>query len=141
VFSVACQSAPVDQFTNSISIQGVIERVEAATSEPLPVTDPPSAIPFQFVIVSLWFNSGDTEGTVRQRVRMMAPDGKITSPGMETALTIGPRASQRVLGRVLGILFKGNGVYWIEIDAHKNDRWENVARLPLVVEVKVSQSL
>lgn len=70
---------------HSISIQGVIERVEAATSEPLPVSEPPPAIPFQFVIVSLWFNSGDTEETVRQRVRMAAPDGKVTSPGMETA--------------------------------------------------------
>src|SRR5262245_13001640 len=112
VFSVACQSAPVDQFSNSVSIQSVIERLEASTSEPLPVSDPPPAIPFQFVIVSLWFNSGDSEGTVRQRVRMMAPDGKITSPGMETALIVGPRASQRVLGRVMGILFKGNGLYW-----------------------------
>jgi hypothetical protein len=138
VFSVACQSAAVDQFTNTVSLQNVIERLDATTSEPVPISEPLQAIPFQFVIVSLWFNDSDTEGAVRQRVRVKAPDGKITSPGMETTLTVGPRASQRVLGRVLGILFRGNGVYWIEVDAHAKDRWETVARLPIAVEVKVT---
>jgi len=138
VFSAACQSAAVDQFTNSISVQNVIEKLDAATSEPVPASGPPQAIPFQFVVVSLWFNSGDTEGTVRQRIRMTAPDGTINSPGIEASLTVHPGASQRILGRVLGILYRGNGVYWIEIDVHRKNQWETVARLPMIVEVTVS---
>jgi hypothetical protein len=138
VFSVACQSTPVDQFTNAISVQGVIEKIEAATAEAVPVTDPPQAIPCPFNILSLWFNSGTSETKVKQRIRMVAPDGSFSSPGFEAALVVQPRASQRLIGRVPGILFKGNGVYWIEIDMHRKHQWEHVARLPLIVEIKVA---
>jgi len=137
VFSAACQSAAVDQFTNSISIQSVVEKLDAVAAEPVPITDPPQAIPFNFFIVSLWFNGGDSEGIVKQRFRMAAPDGTTTSAGFEASLTVQPRASQRIVARVPGILFKGNGVYWIKIDVQDGNHWKSVASLPMIVQVTV----
>jgi hypothetical protein len=140
VFSAACQSAAVDQFTNSISLQIIVEKLEAIATEPVPIIDPPQAIPFNFFIVSLWFNGGDSEAGVKQRFRMAAPDGTMTSAGFEASLTVQPRASQRIVARVPGILFKGNGVYWIKIDVQDGHQWKSVASLPLIVQVTVAKN-
>jgi hypothetical protein len=139
VFSAACQSAAVDQFTNSISIQNVVEKLDAAAPDPVPVTDPPQAIPFRFFVVSLWFNPTDSEAKTTQRFRMKAPDGTTTSPGFEVTLAVQPRAGQRIVAQVPGILYRGNGVYWIEIDVRKRGHWESVAKLPMIVEVATAK--
>ncbi|MFO7275671.1 MAG: hypothetical protein DIU56_001440 [Pseudomonadota bacterium] len=138
VYSVACRSTSVEQFTNNYSLNTIVEGLRLQTSQPVSVTNPPQMIPFALQIVTCWFNDAEVDERGRQRMTLQNPAGD-TLIQHEVELAVPARANFRTTGRVPGIPYTGNGVYWFNVSLQKGDSWETVARVPLVVEILARQ--
>lgn len=137
VFSVVCQSASVDQFSNSLSISNVIEHVQAQSVVPVPVLDPPHGMPFECTVLSLWFNDGSTDEESKQCITLIAPDGRRFNPN-EAAMLVRSGQMHRMIAKVPALPYFGNGRYWFEIALRVGKHWEPAALLPFTITVSVA---
>lgn len=136
VFSLLCQSASIDQLSNALSAQNILEKIEARTATPVPITKPYAGLPFSHNSVTEWFNDGSSQVKTKQRLVMEVPSGE-RLPANDVDVVVEPGRHHRVVGQIPGIPYAGNGVYWTEISVQRGTTWDVVARLPLLVEVNV----
>lgn len=139
VYSVVCRSTSIEQFTNNYSLNTIVEGLRLQTSQPVEVTNPPQMIPFALQVVTCWFNDAEADERGRQRLTLQNSAGT-TLIQHEVDLAVPARGNYRTTGRVPGIPYTGNGVYWFTVSLQKGDSWETVARLPLMVEIQARQA-
>jgi hypothetical protein len=136
MFTVACQS--VDRSGSSLSAIGVVERLHIMGPELPAVATPPGVLPFNFTVLTLWFNSGYREETPTERVRLVGPNGeKPPDESGENTLVVKPRGFGRVFTNFGGLPYFGNGVYWLETSMKKGGAWTPLVRVPVIVEASV----
>ena len=123
-WSIACARAVVDRYTNSLSLEHIIERINI--QGPLPTEN---AIPIELDIMTLWATDepGDSE-IAQSRLTIVAPDGEeLGSNEAQVDLTKHVRLRNRV--HLSGLPFSGCGQYVIRVDLLRGDTWETVGNI------------
>lgn len=136
VFSVACQSASVDQFSNTLSMHNTLERVNVQSPTQLQITDPPVGIAFEATIVSVWYNDGEIDEESKQRITLLAPDGRTFNPH-DAAMIVKASQVHRMIAKIQALPYFGSGRYWFEVSLFKKHGWEPVAKLPFHIDFSV----
>ena len=123
-WSIACARAVVDRYTNSLSLEHIIERINI--QGPLPTEN---AIPIELDIMTLWATDepGDSE-IAQSRLTIVAPDGEeLGSNEAQVDLTKHVRLRNRV--HLSGLPFSGCGQYVFRVDLLRGDTWETVGNI------------
>lgn len=144
VWTLVCEQALVDRFTNNITIVNVVEQLsigverigEAPEGEVLPT------IPYNFTVVSLWHrsdNSVEEEQTVR--VRIVSPSGKLVAPEQELQVELkGERLRARHLATYRGVPIGENGDYKVQAQSlQKPGRWKTEDTVVIPVQISVTK--
>ena len=123
-WSIACARAVVDRYTNSLSLEHIIEQINI--QGPLPTEN---AIPIELDIMTLWETDepGDTE-IAQSRLTIVAPNGEeLGSNEAQVDLTKHIRLRNRV--HLSGLPFSGYGQYVFRVDLQRDDTWETVGNV------------
>jgi len=130
-WTIVCEHAVVDRFTNNLSLLHVVEQITVGGS---PETGELMPIPFD--IMTLW-ERGDLESpeVAQTRTVIVAPNGdEISSTEIPVDLTEYRRLRARL--RVVGMPFSGFGRYRLRVDLQDDGDWMVVGGVSLEVRQK-----
>jgi hypothetical protein len=133
VWTVICSRVVVDQESNNLSIQNVLERV-TIPGEPIPET----LVPMPFEVVTM-LTRADREEPVRgsMRMQMLFPSGKVFDT-READIAMTRHTTYRVRNRFSGlpIAEAGRHVFTVELRNAGEEQWRQVAAVPLMILLK-----
>jgi hypothetical protein len=130
-WSIVCEHAVVDRFTNNLSLLHVVDQITVGGS---PESGQPMPMPFD--IMTLW-QRGDVESpeVAQTRTVIVAPNGdEISSTEVHVDLTDNRRLRARL--RVVGMPFRGFGRYRLRADVQEDGDWVVVGGVSLEVRQK-----
>lgn len=131
VWTVACSRVVIDQATNNVSLESVLEQI-TITGTPMP--DGLVALPMD--IVTLWARSNPAvPSRARTRLSLLAPSGTEHAPHeFDIDLTAAER--YRTLCRFTSIPVSepGRHVFRVELQQDPERGWQVVARIPITIE-------
>ena len=131
VWAICCERPIVDAETNSLSLINIIEE--------LSVPAPEAVLGERVHIISLWEKAADLEGredAVRYRVTLTTPDGEVVGRSVVIDNAIPPtHARLRSVLALEGIPLKGGGRYAWRVEIEKDEQWEAISELPLIVKI------
>lgn len=141
-WSIVCDQAIVDRFTNNLTIVNIIEQVSLtiqrtgkaseATSSPVVLVD--------FKVVSLWHRSEPSvEEDGKARIRLLSPSGKPLAPDSELRIELtGDKLRTRNILNCRGIPIRETGEHQVQIQQlQKNGRWKTDATIPIIVTINI----
>lgn len=140
IWSVLCQKTIVDSDTNNISLVDILEQLTANVN----IKDPKNElkeinVPINFEVVSFWLkDSAEKVVKANLEIEIIDPEGKVLKKFPQT-LEFPPnirrlRSRLRILGFVLTV--SGNYVFKVKIKDEKRKEYQDVAELPLEVNLK-----
>lgn len=135
IWSIVCQKSVIDQETNNLSINDVLERIDIETLAPLP-NDGTAKLPITFEVVSYWYREQakkDEKRTVE--VCIFSPQNNLlNSFEQEIPLTQGmDRLRSRL--RVQGVPVTTSGVYKVAL-REKGVTSEVITEIPIEIILK-----
>jgi hypothetical protein len=137
LWTVLCQQALLDRFTNNVSIIGVIEKLDIRLELPDPAVELPDPLPtptFSFTVLSLWRHMVDEPTATFVRVSCALPTGKDFAVSPEISFEIPAAQSHgRTIMRFNGLPFSEEGDYKIKVQQKNGDRWKTEHTTALTV--------
>jgi hypothetical protein len=131
VWTVACSRAVIDQASNNVSLESVIEQLAIAGK---PVPNGVVSVPID--IVTLWARSDPAvPSKARLRLSLLAPSGRgLGSKELDVDLTTAER--QRTLIRFPGMPVSepGRHLFRVELQQDPEGDWQLVASIPVTVD-------
>lgn len=131
VWTVVCSRAVVDQVSNNISLQNVIERVEIG-DEPTPG----GVLPIELDIMTLWVRADpETPAHGTMRATFKSPDGSVTKGPWELDVDLTEVTHHRCRGHIQGLEVAESGRHAFHIEVRQEDelQWREVAVVPLSI--------
>jgi len=134
VWTVVCSRAVVDQRSNNISLQNVVEQI-SLNGTPTPGT----GLRFPLDVMSLWARADlDRPAQGRGRLRFLSPTGAlITETEFEIDVS-GTHRRYRATIHLEGFPLDGSGKYTFHTDFWEGTEWLEVASVPLEIVFEAS---
>lgn len=136
VWSILCSRAVIDNETNNISIQNVLERLAIAGE---PKED--AAVPISFMVASLWTRgSYQVPEHGKARVTCMSPSGE-TLLSAQLEIDLSKHTLHRTRFGFSGLPVPEGGIYVfrVAVKGDDEDSWRGVAEVPLEVVFEPSE--
>lgn len=130
VWTVVCSRAVIDQDSNNVSLQNVVEQLNIS-GEPGHVV-----IPMSLDIVTLWARAKvEAPARGRARVTFLSPSGVATDSPFEYDIDLSEHRRYRSRGRVqpLHIEEAGRHAFRVELQKEHETGWHQVASIPLEI--------
>lgn len=143
LWSLLCQNMLVNEVTQTISLIEVLERINFEVGEQ-PSDINLRVLPISMNLVSMWSRSeSDKPETGRARVLIKGLDGKTIKGPTPTEYSIDAETNRgfRANVRFNGFPFMGSGIYRVIVQLEVNNKWRNVAGLPLEIIKGLPQNL
>lgn len=137
-WSVVCEKVIIDQTTNNVSLD-VLEQMNLEGVVSLPLGQG-FLVPTRVEVVSLWYrdpSGGPDNG--RARVRLIAPGDEKELGLIEYALDLSVHERARTRGSLPAFPLVGSGTYYFLTEQKVDEKWNEVARIPLQVEAQTVQ--
>lgn len=140
-WSVICNKALVDRFTNNLSIVDVVEEVNFTiqrTSKAEEATLP--VVSVDFTVVSLWHRSEfATAEEGKARIRLLSPSGKPLAQDSELAIELtGDKLRTRNILNCRGVPLRESGEHRVQVQQlQKNGRWKTETVIPIPVRLTI----
>jgi hypothetical protein len=133
VWTVLCESSVTDTQTNRLSLFNTLEQVAIS----VPPEDLPVNLPVRFEIVTHWMRS-DIEVPEEARARIVIYDPNTEKEELDPYKINLTEAFKRFRqqNRFFGLEVHGSGIIWFTVELETGDGWEEVARVPLEVELQ-----
>lgn len=139
VWSVACYKASLDRYTNRISLLDVVEEIVISKGQDLPFSlEERVFFPFHSEIVSL-FRRSDLAMPERSkcRIELHSPDANVLAEReFELDFFPPPITRVRTIFRLDAFPYRGLGMYHWNIHLEKDDGWQLVAEVPVILRVE-----
>ena len=130
VWTVVCSRAVIDQDSNNVSLQNVVEQLNIS-GEPGHVL-----IPMSLDIVTLWARAKvEAPARGRARVTFLSPSGAATDSPFEYDIDLSKHRRYRSRGRIQPLHIKGAGRHTFRVELQEEDEvgWHQVASIPLEI--------
>jgi hypothetical protein len=139
IWTVPCRLYIVDQQTNNVSLLDVLEELTLSPHAVDPGTGHPR-YPAVFNVVSLWARQNPAQPEVgKTRLCLLSPAGDSL---MEITAEVSLQEFRRLRHswRIMGFPLAGTGRYHFRVErrADADADWEEVARVPLDIDVEVA---
>lgn len=129
IWTVVCSRAVVDQRSNNISLENIIEQVSVAGA-PAPGT----GLRFPLDVMSLWTRADLSEPDQGQgRLRFLSPSGETIAEREFEINVSGDIKRYRANIHLEGLPLKGEGQYTFHTDFWDGSEWREVASIPLEI--------
>jgi len=131
VWTVACSRAVIDQASNNLSLEGVLEQL-TITGKPLP--DGFLALPFD--VATLWARSNPAvPEKARMRLSLLAPSGKEhTVKEFDIDLTTAERYRALLKFNAIPVSESGRHVFRVDLQQDPEANWKLVASIPITID-------
>jgi hypothetical protein len=131
VWTVVCSRAVVDQFSNNVSLEGVLEQltVPAVPTEGL-------VLPIELHLMTLWARSDfDVPSVGQYRFVLRAPSGAVARGPFDRPVNLSEHKRVRDRVTIRGMPLDEAGRYSFEIDlrAQDDEHWVRAATIPIEV--------
>ncbi len=130
VWSVLCSRSVIDQDSNNVSIQNVIEEIEVV-GEP----EAGALLSVRLEVTSLWITSTpEGRGCGKIRVTFTSPSGQVAEPFLFD-LNLSNTERSRTRMRFQGIPATESGRHYFKVELLEDgvDEWRQVAAIPLTI--------
>lgn len=140
-WSMICEKALIDRFTNNLTIVDVVEEVNLTIQRTSKSEEAgPPLVPVDFAVVSLWHRSEPSlaeEG--KARVRLLSPSGKLLTKESELPIELtGDKLRARNILNCRGVPIRESGEYQVQIQQlQKNGRWKTENVIPIAVKLNI----
>ena len=143
IWTVLCRSSVVDNETNNISLQDILERLQINVSlNDKNVNNIPEGIivPFNFEIVTMWARedfSNKKEIKVDAKIEILDPSGKKLGEMLNNFVMLPEYRRMRNRGKSGNIKLTSSGKYVFRVSAKEEneDKFIEVAEIPLEVDL------
>ena len=130
IWTVACSRAVIDQDSNNVSLQNVIEQLNIADDP-----TPDGVLPIEVHLITLWSRADlETPSQGKSRVRFLTPSGKVLGT-FESDIDLSESERLRLRLRFASLPLRESGIHSFRVDLKKaeSSRWRNVAEIPIDV--------
>ncbi len=139
VWTVVCSRAVVDRYSNNVSLQNVLERIEIHDKP-----KPGGTLPIGLDVASMWTRvdpSVPTRGKMRATFR--SPSGAVTQGPFELDIDVSEAPRHRTRGHFASLNIEESGRYTfrVELQQEDDDEWHEVAVVPLDVTFREEQNV
>lgn len=142
IWTVICSNSVIDQDSNNISLQSVIEQLNIAGTPPASGVVP--AVPISLEVVTLWARADfDVPGRGRARVTFLFPSGIPSAPlQFEYGIDLSSFKRNRTRWHINGLPIRESGrhIFRVEFQNEGENVWREVATVPLEVIVELTGS-
>ena len=133
-WTILCSRAVVDQRSNNVSLQNILEQITIRGELPTDAAIP--AIPMMCELVTLWARQpADTPTQGRARITYLAPSGEELHAA-EVPIDLSETQRYRTQLTMQGLRIAGPGVHTFRVELQDNGNWREVSAVPLEIIVE-----
>lgn len=140
IWSVLCRRSIIDNETNNISLNDVLEQLTVGVKAKQQVAPMPEVIniPIDYEVVSLWLR-GDEKGHVQvdTEIEIMQPNGKSAKTFPQKIDMPEKIQRSRTRYRINGFVVTMPGRYWFKVKIKEKDgQFKIVSEMPLDINIQ-----
>lgn len=144
-WTIVCQQAIVDRFSNNLTIIGVVEQVNIELQKLKEATDARKhpVVPTSFSLVSMWHRSDPAkEERSSSRLSIKNPKGKILFATQEQEIDLtGDKLRARNIFNFRGFPLEDSGSYHVYVQTSlASGKWKTVATIEIPVRINIVEA-
>lgn len=142
-WTVLCKKSLIDKDTNNLSINDILERLQVNLKQDVVGKKSIINIPIEYEVVSfLYRDAKGKEEDVYLRIDLRDP-ANVRLKKIDVSIRLKPEhLRMRTRSKIKGLALKDSGIYTFRVSIKQgNERYKEVARLPLEVLIKRGKNL